>query len=99
MAPLSQALPLGSLLPPHSAFEDMLLTVRDGPHRLCPKAHGVPVHPMGFLHSYGPLTRHTIRSSHAPRGHSLRLVGSPSAAWKPVSLRTIMRPSTCRISH
>jgi Transposase zinc-binding domain len=41
----------------------------------------------------------SIRSSHSPRGHSLRLAGSPSAAWKPVSLRTISRPSTCRMSH
>src|SRR5215831_6553783 len=40
-----------------------------------------------------------MRSSHSPRLHSLRLVGSPSAAWKPVSLKTIMRPSTWRISH
>src|SRR6266567_725380 len=29
----------------------------------------------------------SIRSSHSPRGHSLRLVGSPSAAWKAVSLK------------
>src|SRR5215472_10505544 len=35
----------------------------------------------------------SIWSSHAPRGHSLRLAGSPSAAWKPVSLRTIQIPS------
>src|SRR5256884_4423072 len=30
----------------------------------------------------------SIRSSHSPRGHSLRLLGSPSAAWKAVSLKT-----------
>src|SRR4030095_15688218 len=41
----------------------------------------------------------SMRSSHSPRGHSLRLAGSPSAAWNAVSLKTIMRPSTCRISH
>src|SRR6476659_8030605 len=31
----------------------------------------------------------SIRSSHSPRGHSLRLAGSPVAAWQAVSLRTI----------
>src|SRR5215471_14329360 len=43
----------------------MFLTVRDGPHRSCPKAHRVPVHPMGLLHSYLPLSRHRVSLSHA----------------------------------
>src|SRR6266436_6837716 len=30
-------------------------------------------------------------------GVDLRLVGSPAAAWKAVSLRTIMRSSNCRV--
>jgi hypothetical protein len=34
-----------------------------------------------------------------PRRHSLRLVGAPSAAWKAVSLRIIMRSSHCRMSQ
>ena len=40
-----------------------------------------------------------LHDAHAPRSHSLRLAGSPSAAWKAVSLKTIMRPSTWPISH
>src|SRR5712691_9533114 len=39
------------------------------------------------------------RSCHSPRWQSLRFVGSPSASWKAVSLKTIMRSSHCRISH
>src|SRR5438128_452608 len=39
----------------------------------------------------------SIRSSHSPRGHSLRLAGSPSAAWKPVSLKTIIWSSHWRV--
>src|SRR5712691_5649110 len=39
------------------------------------------------------------RSCHSPRWQSLRFVGSPSAAWKAVSLKTIMRSSHCRISQ
>src|SRR5215813_14157818 len=45
----------------------MFLTVRDGPHRSCPKAHRVPVHPKGLLHSYLPLSRHKASLSQAPR--------------------------------
>src|SRR6266568_7292512 len=40
-----------------------------------------------------------MRSCHSPRWHSLRFVGSPSAAWEVVSLRAIMRSSHCRMSH
>src|SRR6266704_4478942 len=40
-----------------------------------------------------------IRSSHSPRGHTLRLVGSPAAAWTAISLRTIIRSSHCRTHH
>src|SRR6266487_5897628 len=40
-----------------------------------------------------------MRSSHSPRRQSLRLAGSPSAAWKAVSLKMIMRPSNCCTSH
>src|SRR5215471_8251524 len=54
MVSLSQAPRLGSLLLPHGAFEDTFLTVRGGPHRLCPKAHRVPVHPMVLRHSSLP---------------------------------------------
>src|SRR5215813_14462918 len=43
----------------------MFLTVRDGPHRSCPKAHRVPVHPKGLLHSYLPLSRHKASLSQA----------------------------------
>src|SRR4051794_7057745 len=39
------------------------------------------------------------RSCHSPRWQSLRFVGSLSASWKAVSLKTIMRSSHCRISH
>src|SRR5216683_624038 len=35
------------------------------------------------------------RQSFLTNHNSLRLAGSPAAAWKPVSLKTIMRPSTC----
>src|SRR6266571_8896439 len=38
----------------------------------------------------------SIRSSHAPRWHSLRLAGSPSAAWKPVSLLGRLRARSLR---
>src|SRR5215467_5178790 len=59
MACLSQALRLGGLLPPHNAFQDTFLTMRDGPHRSCPRAQRVPVHPQVFPHSYLPLSRHS----------------------------------------
>jgi len=61
MACLSQALRLGGLLPPHNAFQDTFLTMRDGPHRSCPRAQRVPVHPQVFPHSYLPLSRHSER--------------------------------------
>ena len=61
MACLSQALRLGGLLPPHNAFQDTFLTMRDGPHRSCPRAQRVPVHPQVFPHSYLPLSRHSQR--------------------------------------
>src|SRR5262244_3437885 len=61
MACLSQALRLGGLLPPHNAFQDTFLTMRDGPHRSCPRAQRVPVHPKVFPHSYLPLSRHSER--------------------------------------
>src|SRR5215813_13615270 len=57
----------------------MFLTVRDGPHRSCPKAHRVPVHPTGLLHSYLPLSRHRASLSQA------RLLGylpSPHRAFQ-----------------
>jgi hypothetical protein len=37
-----------------------------------------------------------MRSSHAPRRHSLRLAGSPSAAWKAVSLQGRLRARSLR---
>src|SRR6266446_5931145 len=61
MACLSQALRLGGLLPPHNAFQDTFLTMQDGPHRSCPRAQRVPVHPKVFPHSYLPLSRHSER--------------------------------------
>ncbi len=41
----------------------------------------------------------SLRSSHAPRGHRVRVAGSPAAAWQAVSLQTLRRPSTWRMSH
>ena len=38
------------------------------------------------------------RSSHAPRCHRVRGVGSPSAAWQAVSRRPSRRAAPCRIS-
>src|SRR2546426_5068054 len=43
-----------------------------------------------YLHEYAILL--------LPRRHSLRLAGSPSATWKAVSRRIIMRSSHCRMS-
>src|SRR5215831_18537103 len=57
----------------------MFLTVRDGPHRSCPKAHRVPVHPKGLLHSYLPLSRHRSSLSQAPR---LGYLPSPHSAFQ-----------------
>src|SRR5262244_4444086 len=57
----------------------MFLTVRDGPHRSSPKAHRVPVHPKGFLHSYLPLSRHRASLSQAPR---LGYLPSPHVAFQ-----------------
>src|SRR5262249_14879741 len=57
----------------------MFPTVRDGPHRSCPKAHRVPVHPKGFLHSYLPLSRHRASLSQAPR---LGYLPSPHVAFQ-----------------
>ena len=70
MACLSQALRLGGLLPPHNAFQDTFLTMRDGPHRSCPRAQRVPVHPQVFPHSYLPLSRHSERMQQ-PQGDDL----------------------------
>src|SRR5262245_31253685 len=70
MACLSQALRLGGLLPPHNAFQDTFLTMRDGPHRSCPRAQRVPVHPKVFPHSYLPLSRHSERVQQ-PQGDHL----------------------------
>src|SRR5262245_31652468 len=70
MACLSQALRLGGLLPPHNAFQDTFLTMRDGPHRSCPRAQRVPVHPQVFPHSYLPLSRHSKRMQQ-PQGEHL----------------------------
>jgi len=70
MACLSQALRLGGLLPPHNAFQDTFLTMRDGPHRSCPRAQRVPVHPKVFPHSYLPLSRHSERMQQ-PQGDDL----------------------------
>src|SRR5499427_4492045 len=70
MACLSQALRLGGLLPPHNAFQDTFLTMRDGPHRSCPRAQRVPVHPQVFPHSYLPLSRHS-EGMQQPQGDHL----------------------------
>jgi len=48
------------------------------------------------------LVAYKPHSAHAPRGQRLRLVGSPAAACKPVSLRTLLcaahcRPSPCKV--
>src|SRR5467141_3886508 len=69
MACLSQALRLGGLLPPHNAFQDMFLTMQDGPHRSCPRAQRVPVHPQVFPHSYLPLSRHSERMQQPQGAH------------------------------
>ena len=69
MACLSQALRLGGLLPPHNAFQDTFLTMRDGPHRSCPRAQRVPVHPQVFPHSYLPLSRHSEGMQQPQRDH------------------------------
>src|SRR5262249_4295345 len=69
MACLSQALRLGGLLPPHNAFQDTFLTMRDGPHRSCPRAQRVPVHPQVFPHSYLPLSRHSERMQQPQGDH------------------------------
>ena len=69
MAGLSQALRLGGLLPPHNAFQDTFLTMRDGPHRSCPRAQRVPVHPQVFPHSYLPLSRHSQRMQQSQGDH------------------------------
>src|SRR6266853_4385983 len=70
MACLSQALRLGGLLLPHNAFQDTFLTMQDGPHRSCPRAQRVPVHPQVFPHSYLPLSRHSERMQQ-PQGDDL----------------------------
>src|SRR6266446_1603748 len=70
MACLSQALRLRGLLPPHNAFQDTFLTMQDGPHRSCPRAQRVPVHPKVFPHSYLPLSRHSARMQQ-PQGDHL----------------------------
>src|SRR2546422_6218085 len=70
MACLSQALRLGGLLPPHNAFQDTFLTMQDGPHRSCPRAQRVPVHPKVFPHSYLPLSRHS-EGMQQPQGDHL----------------------------
>src|SRR5262249_896724 len=69
MACLSQALRLGGLLPPHNAFQDTFLTMRDGPHRSCPRAQRAPVHPQVFPHSYLPLSRHSEGMQQAQGDH------------------------------
>jgi hypothetical protein len=44
-------------------FRSMLLTLRGGPESLAPRAHRIPVYPMGFyFHSYMPLARRTPSS-------------------------------------
>jgi len=70
MAWLSQARRLGGLLPPHNAFQDTFLTMRDGPHRSCPRAQRVPVHPQVFPHAYLPLSRHS-EGMQQPQGDHL----------------------------
>src|SRR6266536_1702223 len=69
MACLSQALRLGGLLPPHNAFQDTFPTTQDGPHRSCPRAQRVPVHPQVFPHSYLPLSRHSEGMQQPQRHH------------------------------
>ena len=44
-------------------FRTMLLTARGGPRCLGPKAYGVPVHLIAFLHSYFALHGALVRSS------------------------------------
>src|SRR5262249_55782480 len=62
--------PRVAVLPPHNAFQDTFLTMRDGPHRSCPRAQRVPVHPQVFPHSYLPLSRHSERMQQ-PQGDHL----------------------------
>ena len=57
------------MLPPHNAFQDTFLTMQDGPHRSCPRAQRVPVHPQVFPHSYLPLSRHSERLQEAQGDH------------------------------
>ena len=45
-------------------FRTMLLTARGGPRCLGPKAYGVPVHLIAFLHSYFALSRRTVSLPH-----------------------------------
>src|SRR5262249_41353902 len=62
--------PRVAVLPPHNAFQDTFLTMRDGPYRSCPRAQRVPVHPQVFPHSYLPLSRHSERMQQ-PQGDHL----------------------------
>src|SRR5262249_12245872 len=61
--------PRVAVLPPHNAFQDTFLTMRDGPHRSCPRAQRVPVHPQVFPHSYLPLSRHSERMQQSQGDH------------------------------
>src|SRR6266704_1829198 len=60
--PEPSALVLGACFPLKSPFRSMLLTLRDGPESLAPRAHRIPVYPIVFPHSYIVLSRRTVRT-------------------------------------
>ena len=68
---------------------------------------GVEIRPPAVHHPL-EMAHHGQHGEHRLHQHTVlplatvtevEVAGSPSAAWKPVSLKTIMRPSTCRMSH
>src|SRR5512132_2852871 len=77
---------------------DQHIEGRHGERQACLNIRPAPMHHLLTWQTSVSIERTvstSMRSCHSPRGHSFRLLGSPSAAWKPVSLRTIIRPSTC----
>ena len=80
--------------------EDIEGRYGEGQARL--KIDPAPVHDLFEManerqHRKHRLDEHTVLP--LPARTEFEVGGSPSAAWKPVSLRTIIRPSTWRTNH
>ena len=76
---------LGACLPLMAPFRSMLLTLRSGPQCLAPRAHGVPVYPVVFRHSYRELSRRKTPVAKLVRNPSRPAMPKPpaSAAFTP----------------